>query len=175
MPHPPSYLRALKQKELGKDKEADLGEWVEESKGTRKRSWLFAITAKQGTIFKSKDEYALEIATKDMSQVVAFTDRPFRTVEVITSDKLAGLWKNSEGNSFEEDPPNASLASAGTPLDIIEIMGSTSGHGKLSFPFKYLNVSQRGSGPIRDIVLTIDNVYCCCATGAVGSCFSSDG
>lgn len=144
MPHPPSYLRTCAKAKKQPASSAPL-------------EWLFALTAKHGMITESQGEYYLEISSQDVVKVVAFTDRPNRIVKTITASKLASQWSMPGTNSFEEDPPNASFASAGTPLDIIEILGTTSGNGKLSFRFKYLSTSQRSLGNVHDVVLTIDS------------------
>lgn len=142
MPTPPSYIKAMCKAKVTNQPPLE---------------WLFALSAKQGLISKSDDEYSLEINAQDLVRVVAFTDRPERIVRVITPSELANEWSMSGTNNFDIDPPNASFASSETPLDIIEITGSTSGGGKIVFKFKYLSVTQSQSGIVKDVILTIDS------------------
>ena len=87
---------------------------------------------------------------------MAFTDRPNRIFKTMTATGLADEWISPRSNSFKEDPHNASFASAGTPLDIIEIIDASLMNKVLRFKFKYLNSSQRRLGRIDNVVLTID-------------------
>ena len=68
-----------------------------------KEEWLFVITA---------DRFELEGDTltlyKKSDELIAFTDRPYRTQRHLTFQELANAWDKGE-NSFKDDPPNAYL------------------------------------------------------------------
>ena len=128
------------------------------SVSTAKMDWLFALSAERGTITESQGEYYLEISAGDVAKAVAFTDRPYRQVKVITIDELAAEWTNPGASSFEADPPNASLCSEGTPIDIIEIQGTTFCNGRVTFRYKYLSSTQHGEGEIKAVVLTVEGL-----------------
>ena len=140
MPNPPSYIKAMS----------------EAKKTVKPLEWLFAITAIQGTLSNEAGNYFLDIKHGDVERIVAFTDRPNRIVKLMTATGLANEWITPGSNSFKEDPPNASFASAGTPLDIIEIIDASSMNDVLRFKFRYLNSSERKLGKIDNVVLTID-------------------
>ena len=140
MPNPPSYIKVMS-----------------EAKTVKTVEWLFAVTAKQGTLSNADGIYILDIKHDDVERIVAFTDRPNRIIRLITATGLADDWITPGSNSFKEDPPNASFATAGTPLDIIEIIDASSMNEVLRFKFKYLNSSQRKLGKIDNVVLTIDD------------------
>jgi len=141
MPNSPSYMKAMctAKKQTNKPLE-----------------WLFAVTAKQGMLSNEAGNYFLDIKHDDVERIVAFTDRPNRIVKTMTATGLADEWISAGSNSFKEDPPNASIASAGTPLDIIEIIDASLMNKVLRFKFKYLNSSARMLGKIDNVVLTID-------------------
>ena len=143
MPNPPSYIKAMCEAKKQAEKPLE---------------WLFAVTAIQGTLSNEAGNYFLDIKHGDVERIVAFTDRPNRIVKEIDASELAHEWITPGSNSFKEDPPNASFASAGTPLDIIEIIDASSMNEVLRFKFKYLNSSARRLGKIDDVVLTIDPV-----------------
>ena len=142
MPNPPSYLKAMS----------------EAKKTVKPLEWLFAITAIQGTLSNEAGIYLLDVKHDDVERIVAFTDRPNRIVKLMTATGLADEWITPGSNSFKDDPPNASFASAGTPLDIIEIIDASSMNEVLRFKFRYLNSSARKLGKIDNVVLTIDKM-----------------
>ena len=141
MPNPPSYIKVMSEAKKRADKPLE---------------WLFAVTAIQGTLSNEAGNYLLDIKHDDVERIVAFTDRPNRIIRLMTATGLADEWITPGSNSFKEDPPNASFASSGTPLDIIEIIDATSMNRVLRFKFRYLNSSTRKLGKIDNVVLTID-------------------
>ena len=139
MPNPPSYIKVMS-----------------EAKTVKTVEWLFAVTARQAMLSNADGVYILDVKHDDVERIVAFTDRPNRIVKEIDASELADEWITPGSNSFKEDPPNASFASSGTPLDIIEIIDASSMNDVLRFKFKYLNSSERKLGKIDNVVLTID-------------------
>ena len=74
------------------------------------------IQAKQGKIETKNGKTYLVLQHADVNHVIMFSDRPNRIVKTITGNDLQKLWKVGN-NSFEKDPPNAVLSSAGQSAD----------------------------------------------------------
>ena len=64
--------------------------------------WLFSLQATDVTTF----DQATSQLTMPVDSVLAFTDRPFRLVELEGPQAFADLWKDAGGDSFVADPPN---------------------------------------------------------------------
>lgn len=74
-----------------------------------KPSFLFVILSNHGEIKKAPDgSYELILDHGEIEKVLAFSDRPYRLVQRIDGKKFMELWAQGS-NSFEKDPPNASI------------------------------------------------------------------
>ena len=87
-------------------------------------SFLFVIQAKQGKIETKNGKTYLVLQHADVNHVIMFSDRPNRIVKTITGNDLQKLWKVGN-DSFEKDPPNAVLSSAGQKAQIVILNGIT--------------------------------------------------
>lgn len=67
--------------------------------------WLFAFTASDVATF----DRATSRLTVPASQVVAFSDRPYRDTRILRPEEFARLWQVATDDSFAVDPPNAVL------------------------------------------------------------------
>lgn len=69
--------------------------------------WLFVVTAKEGEIKQNEQgQYVLTLEHAKIERVLAFSDRPYRIVKMISLKDFKRLWGEGK-NSFEKDPPNA--------------------------------------------------------------------
>ena len=115
-------------------------------------SFLFVLQANKGKIIKekdtktNKDQHYLVLAhdLKNLHQVIMFSDRPDRIVKIISDKELEGMWKQGD-DSFEKDPPNAVLSSAGQKAQIMILNGMTVTEDKVKFPISISNDEKRRS------------------------------
>ena len=95
------------------------------AKETEKASYLFVLQAKQGTLTQdTSGQWTLTLKHKDVNNVIAFSDRPYRIVKYISATDLIKSWAKGT-NSFESDPPNAVLMAKGHNAQIIMLKSIT--------------------------------------------------
>lgn len=79
------------------------------SGNSSKQGYLLVILSNYGKIQKAPNgQFQLVLDHGAVENVVAFTNRPNRTVKQITAEQLANAWSQGP-NSFEKDPPNATV------------------------------------------------------------------
>lgn len=81
----------------------------------QKASFLFVLRAEKGSIIKTTEGYEIILHEMD-PKVLYFSDRPVRKAGLLS---LANFMKNwgKGGDSFDKDPPNASLTHADFATD----------------------------------------------------------
>jgi hypothetical protein len=128
-------------------------------------SFLFVIQAKQGKIETKNGKTYLVLKHADVNHVIMFSDRPNRIVKTITGNDLQKLWKVGN-DSFEKDPPNAVLSSAGQKAQIVILNGIEVSKDNVVFPISVRKeaVSAVGGlpdGPLSGMILVVDHwVWC---------------
>ena len=123
-------------------------------------SFLFVLQAKQGKIETKNGKTYLVLQKTDVHHVIMFSDRPNRIVKVITGNDLQKLWKVGN-NSFEKDPPNAVLSSAGQKAQIVILNGIEVSKDNVVFP---ISVSREAvntigglpDGPLSGVIVVVD-------------------
>ena len=120
---------------------------------------LFVLNAKKGYLrFAGDNHYLLRIRLKNLTQIIAFTERPQRLVKTISGKTLLSLW--SEGsNSFAKNPPNAVLTANGKPSVAITLTGYRIHANDAQFEFRSLQTHRELmiNRFIHHISLTIDD------------------
>ena len=122
-------------------------------------SFLFTLHAKKAGTSKNKNgSYTLTMDLPDIDQVIAFTDRPYRTVKYVTGMDLQKLWSKGK-NSFTLDPPNAVLTANGLKTQIIVLNSILVTDKEASFTV-YLTGHGLGKAPqhLKDVNLVIDAI-----------------
>ena len=111
-------------------------------------SFLFVIQAKQGKIETKNGKTYLVLKHADVNHVIMFSDRPNRIVKTITGNDLQKLWKVGN-NSFEKDPPNAVLSSAGQKAQIVILNGMTVTDTTVVFPISISEDEEKAIGKLK--------------------------
>ena len=136
-------------------------------------SFLFVLHAKKGTVCPTqatiknnkKGIYTLKMNQSDADQVLAFSNRPYRKVDVLAGEQLADYWKPGV-NSFAADPPNAVLSGSNLNPVIVVLRSIKVGPDSVSFSVisMMLGAIERAAAttPTRcldltDVVLTVDS------------------
>jgi len=87
-------------------------------------SYLFVIRAPQAKLVPvSGKSFQLLIPVKDLSSVLAFSDRPDRIVKQLTLSEYVKL-VHTGSNSFAVTPPSVALTIGDNPTHIFELMGA---------------------------------------------------
>ena len=133
-------------------------------------SFLFVLQANKGKIIKendtktNKDQHYLVLAhdLKNLHHVIQFSDRPNRIVKIISDKELEGIWKQGD-DSFESNPPNAVLSSAGQKAQIVILNGMTVTEDNIKFPISISDDEKKAignivEGELSDVTLTIDDI-----------------
>jgi len=123
-------------------------------------SFLFVIQAKQGKIETKNGKTYLVLQHADVNHVIMFSDRPNRIVKTITGNDLQKLWKVGN-DSFEKDPPNAVLSSAGQKAQIVILKGINVSKTTVEFPISisagaHMVIGKLLVGSFFDVTITID-------------------
>ena len=133
-------------------------------------SFLFVLQAKEATLQPIKGElyrYTLSMKLNDdnVSKIIAFSDRPYRIVEIMTAEQLKDLWGEST-NSFKSDPPNAVLLANEVDASIVIIESYTLENNLItlnivsSYSYDGLIETDSGQGgpeqKIKRLIVTID-------------------
>ena len=110
----------------------------------------------------NKDQHYLVLAHdhKNLHRVIQFSDRPDRIVKIISDKELEGMWKQGD-DSFESNPPNAVLSSAGQKAQIVILNGMTVTEDNIKFPISISDDEKKAignivEGELSDVTLTID-------------------
>ena len=124
-------------------------------------SFLFVIQAKQGKIETQNGKTNLVLKHADVNHVIMFSDRPQRIVKTITGNDLQKLWKVGN-DSFEKDPPNAVLSSAGQKAQIVILNGIEVTKDTVVFPIRVSKEAVKNVGVLKDgslsgVVVVIDD------------------
>jgi hypothetical protein len=116
-----------------------------------KESWLFSLQSGGPTGF----DQSSSVLSVPVLNLVGFTDRPNRVTRALTPTEFAALWTGSSDDSFDADPPNASITywdSDGTDAVahtvIVEITKDVSGAGNV------LSMTLRILAPSGDVLPT---------------------
>ena len=125
-------------------------------------SFLFVVQAKEAVLKPVDDNphrYTLTIQLNDdnMSKIIAFTDRPYRIVKMMTTKQLLDLWGEGK-NSFKADPPNAVLSASGFDARIVILESMIINNEQLTYTLVLTDPSTPSlkGGQLKDAVVTID-------------------
>ena len=100
----------------------------------------------------------MKLTDENVGKIIAFTDRPYRIVKMITAKQLQDVWGEGK-NSFKADPPNAVLSASGFDVRIVILESMTIDDGQLIYTLVQNdknNLSLQG-GQLKDVVVTIDS------------------
>lgn len=76
--------------------------------------WLFVLESSKGTLkHVAGNHYVLSLPIRDLSSVLAFTDRPNRQATQMTLAQYAEAVHRKSSDSFDKNPPNAVLTFGG--------------------------------------------------------------
>lgn len=132
-----------------------------------KKAYLLVLQATQGSLEPlegNPGHFTLVLERKAMTNVIEFSDRPYRIVKFLTIKQLTKRWSHGY-NSFESDPPNAILTAAGLKAQIIMLKGMTVTKDTVSFDVhlavpanvNYIaNIDLGNSGRLENITLVLD-------------------
>ena len=86
-------------------------------------SFLFVVQAKEAVLKPVDDDLhrytlSMKLTDENVGKIIAFTDRPYRIVKMMTTKQLLDLWGEGK-NSFKADPPNAVLSANGFDARIV--------------------------------------------------------
>ena len=86
-------------------------------------SFLFVVQAKEAVLKPVDDDLhrytlSMKLTDENVGKIIAFTDRPYRIVKMISTKQLLDLWGEGK-NSFKADPPNAVLSANGFDARIV--------------------------------------------------------
>ena len=100
---------------------------------------------------------SMKLTDENVGKIIAFTDRPYHIVKMITAKQLLDLWGEGK-NSFKADPPNAVLSASGFDARIVILKSLTIDDGLLTYTLilPHLRDSSLKGGQLKDMVLTID-------------------
>ena len=135
------------------DKKAKVTKVAPTTVAKKAPSFLFVIQAKQGTIETKNGKTYLVLKHADVNHVIMFSDRPNRIVKVVTGNDLQKLWKVGK-DSFEKDPPNAVLSSAGQKAQIVILNGITVTDTTVVFPISISEDEEKAIGKLKLGVVT---------------------
>ncbi len=141
----------------------------------QKTHWLFALRAQNGVISQGAQGETLTLTELD-PQVLYFSDRPVRKAGFEPVGYFIKNWTRGI-NSFQKNPPNASITHANLPTDRdgtsqdipIQLSNPTlDKDGSLRFKLKRLMGHQVMSNNYNDVVLYIDGESTCPCTHTAG-------
>ena len=101
----------------------------------------------------------MQLNDENVGNIIAFSDRPYRIVKMITAKQLQDEWGEGK-NSFKADPPNAVLSASGFDVTIVIQESMTIDDGQLTFTLQTdLNNPSLQGGQLKDVVITVDDTY----------------
>ena len=131
-------------------------------------SFLFVVQAKEAVLKPVKDDLhrytlSMKLTDENVGKIIAFTDRPYRIVKMMTTKQLLDLWGEGK-NSFKADPPNAVLSANGFDARIVILESMIINKELLTYTLVQTDPSTPSlkGGQLKDAVVTIDG---CIKTG----------
>ena len=128
-------------------------------------SFLFVVQAKEAELKPVDDDLhrytlSMKLTDENVGKIIAFTDRPYRIVKMITAKQLQELWGEGK-NSFKADPPNAVLSSNGLDARIVILESMIINNGQLTYTLVQADPSDSSlkGGHLKNLVLTVDAKY----------------
>ena len=108
----------------------------------------------------------MKLTDENAGKIIAFTDRLYRIVKMMTTKQLLDLWGEGK-NSFKADPPNAVLSANGFDARIVILESMIINKELLTYTLVQTDPSTPSliGGQLKDAVATIDS--CDCYTGCV--------
>ena len=106
----------------------------------------------------------MQLNDDNVGNIIEFSDRPERIVNMITAEQLQELWGEGK-NSFKADPPNAVLSASGFDARIVILKSMTIDDGKLTFTLQTdpSKLSIQQNAKLKDLIITIDSKKQLCA------------
>ena len=100
---------------------------------------------------------SMKLTDENVGKIIAFTDRPYRIVKMMTTKQLLDLWGEGK-NSFKADPPNAVLSANGFDAPIVILESMIINKELLTYTLVQTDPSTPSlkGGQLKDVVLTID-------------------
>ena len=125
-------------------------------------SFLFVVQAKEA-VLKPVDDVlhrytlAMKLTDENAGKIIAFTDRLYRIVKMMTTKQLLDLWGEGK-NSFKADPPNAVLSANGFDARIVILESMIINKELLTYTLVQTDPSTPSpkGGQLKDAVATID-------------------
>ena len=98
------------------------------------------------------------ITDDNVSNIIEFSDRPYRIVKMMTTKQLLDLWGEGK-NSFKADPPNAVLSANGADARIVILESMIINKEQLTYTLVQTDPSTPSlkGGQLKDVVVTIDH------------------
>ena len=127
-------------------------------------SFLFVVQAKEAVLKPVKDDLhrytlSMKLTDENVGKIIAFTDRPYRIVKMMTTKQLLDLWGEGK-NSFKADPPNAVLSANGFDARIVILESMIINKELLTYTLVQTDPSTPSpkGGQLKDAVVTIDSI-----------------
>ena len=125
-------------------------------------SFLFVVQAKEAVLKPVDDDLhrytlSMKLTDENVGKIIAFTDRPYRIVKMMTTKQLLDLWGEGK-NSFKADPPNAVLSANGFDARIVILESMIINKELLTYTLVQTDPSTPSpkGGQLKDAVVTID-------------------
>ena len=126
-------------------------------------SFLFVVQAKEAVLKPVDDDLhrytlSMKLTDENVGKIIAFTDRPYRIVKMMTTKQLLDLWGEGK-NSFKADPPNAVLSANGFDARIVILESMIINKEQLTYTLVQTDPSTSPAlkgGQLKDAVVTID-------------------
>ena len=131
-------------------------------------SFLFVVQAKEAVLKPVDDDLhrytlSMKLTDENVGKIIAFTDRPYRIVKMMTTKQLLDLWGEGK-NSFKADPPNAVLSASGFDARIVILESMIINNEQLTYTLVQTDPSTPSLKGINmaHVILTIDwlGVHC---------------
>ena len=125
-------------------------------------SFLFVVQAKEAVLKPVDDDLhrytlSMKLTDENVGKIIAFTDRPYRIVKMMTTKQLLDLWGEGK-NSFKADPPNAVLSANGFDARIVILESIIINNERLAYTLVQTDPSTPSLKGINmaHVILTID-------------------
>ena len=129
-------------------------------------SFLFVVQAKEAVLKPVDDDLhrytlSMKLTDENVGKIIAFTDRPYRIVKMMTTKQLLDLWGEGK-NSFKADPPNAVLSANGFDARIVILESMIINKEQLTYTLVQTDPSTPSLKGINmaHVILTIDSKGC---------------
>ena len=146
-------------------------------------SFLFVVQAKEAVLKPVDDDLhrytlSMKLTDENVGKIIAFTDRPYRIVKMISTKQLLDSWGEGK-NSFKADPPNAVLSANGFDARIVILESMIINNEQLTYTLVQTDPSSAPlkGGQLKDVVVTIDGGNCASdgTNYAIQTCYSGIG